>query len=81
MILSDSNYSIRRLARDRIGYRTGFSLPLDVELSLAKVLERELELAKAVESLVAEIKSSPDFNILDIYTLIQGYGNFISNDR
>ena len=81
MILSDSNYSIRRLARDRVGYRTGFTLPYDVELSLTRVLERELELARAVEQLVADIKSRYDFNILDIYTLIQGYGSFISTER
>jgi hypothetical protein len=81
MILSDSNYSIRRLARDRIGYRTGFTLPYDVELGLTKILERELELARAVEMLVADIKARYDFNILDIYTLIQGYGNFISTER
>ena len=80
MILSDSNYSIRRLARDRIGYRTGFSLHYDVELSLTKILERELETARAVELLVADVKSRYDFNVLDIYTLIQGYGNFISSE-
>jgi len=44
MILSDSNYSIRRLARDRIGYRSGYILSYDVEYALSKLFERELEL-------------------------------------
>lgn len=81
MIISDSNYSIRRLARDRIGYRSGNILTYDVEYALTKVFERELELARAVEILVADIKARYDFNVLDIYTLIQGYGNFISSER
>lgn len=81
MILSDSNYSIRRLARDRIGYRSGNILTYDVEYSLTRLFERELELARAVEMLVADVRARYDFNVLDIYTLIQGYGNFISSER
>ena len=81
MILSDSNYSIRRLARDRIGYRSGYILSYDVEYALSKLFERELELARAVEMLVNDVRARYDFNILDIYTLIQGYGTFISSER
>ena len=81
MILSDSNYSIRRLARDRIGYRSGNILSYDVEYSLTRLLERELELARAVEILVGDVRARYDFNVLDIYTLIQGYGNFISSEK
>ena len=81
MILSDSNYSIRRLARDRIGYRSGMNLTYDVEYSLTRLFERELELARAIEMLVADVRARYDFNALDIYTLIQEYGNFISSER
>lgn len=81
MVLSESNYSLRRLARDRLGYRTGYTLPYDVELSLTRLLERELDLARSVDLLVGDIKARYDFNILDIYSLIQGYGNYISSER
>jgi len=81
MILSETNYSLRRLARDRVGYRTGFTLPYDVELSLTRLLERELDLARSVDLLVGDIKARYDFNILDIYSLIQGYGSYISSER
>lgn len=81
MILSDSNYSIRRLARDRIGYRLGNILAYDVEYHLSRLLERELELARSVELLVADVRARYDYNVLDIYSLIQGYGNFISSER
>ena len=81
MIISDVDYSLRRLARDRVGYRTRDTLSYDVEYSLVKLIEKELELARSVELLVSEIKARYDFNALDIYSLIQGYGNFISSDR
>lgn len=81
MILSDSNYTIRRLARDRIGYRTGFALAYEVEAALTRLFEKELELARAVELLIGDIKARYDFNILNIYTIIQGYGSFISSER
>jgi len=81
MILSDSNYSLRRLSRDRIGYSSSSILSYDVEYSLTRLFERELELARAVEMLTNEIKARYDYNVLDIYTLIQGYGNFISAEK
>ena len=81
MILSDANYSLRRLARDRIGYSSSNVLPYDVEYSLTRLLESELELARAVEILTADIKARYDFNVLDIYTLIQSNGNFIAAEK
>ena len=80
MILSDTNYTIRRLAKDRIGYRSGFSLSYDVEYSLTKLFEKELDLARAVQVLVGDVKARYDYNLLDIYTLIQGTGSFVSEE-
>lgn len=81
MILSDSNMKIRRLSRENIGYKNGFALTYNMEYSLLKVLEKELELARAIEIIVAEMKSRYDFNLLDIYSLIQGAGTYISEAR
>lgn len=57
------------------------TLSFDVEYALAKLLEKELELVRAVELIVGDIQSRYDYNILDIYSLIQGYGTFISTER
>lgn len=81
MILSDSNLTIRRISRESIGYKTGFPLTYDMEYSLAKVLERELELARAIAIIVAELKNRYDFKLLDVYSLIQGAGSYISEAR
>ncbi len=81
MVLSDSNLTVRRISREKIGYKTGFPLTFDMEYSLAKVLERELELARAIELIVAELKNRYDFNLLDVYSLIQGAGLYISEAR
>ena len=81
LILSDSNYNLRRLSREKIGYSSSNILTYDVEYSLTRFFERELELARAVEMLTSEIKARYDFNVLDIYTLIQGDSNFISADK
>lgn len=81
MILSDSNFTIRRISRENIGYKTGFPLTYNMEYSLLKVLERELELVRAIEIIVAQIKNRYDFNLLDVYSLIQGAGTYISEAR
>ena len=81
MILSDSNFSLKRLSKIKIGYNSSNILPFDVEYSLTRFFERELELAKAVEMMTSEINNRHDFNVLDIYSLIQGNENFISRER
>ena len=81
MILSDSNYNVRRISREKIGYKAGFPLTYNMEYSLTKVLEKELELARAIEIIVAEIRNRFDFNLLDIYGLIQGGSSYISEAR
>jgi len=81
MILSDSNITIRRISRENIGYKTGFPLSIDMEFYLAKVLEKELELARAIEIIVAELQNRYDFNLLEVYSLIQGAGSYISEAR
>lgn len=81
LIISESNYAMRKIARERSGYKKSYALPYDVEFGLVRLLERELDLARAVELLVADLKARYDFNILDIFSLIQGYANHISIER
>ncbi len=81
MVLSESNYAQREIARERIGYKKTFSLNYEVEFSLVRLLEIELDLARAVDLLVADIKARYDYNIQDIYSLIQGNGSYITAEK
>lgn len=82
MIISESNYSERKIARDRISYnKSKYGLSYDVEFSLVKLLEKEIDLARAIGLLINDIKSRFDYNILDVYSAVQGYGDYITNEK
>lgn len=81
LILSESDYTQRKIARERIGYKKTYALSYDVEYSLVKLLERELDLARAVDLLITDLKARYDYNVLDIYSLIQGYGSYITLEK
>lgn len=49
-------------------------LPYDVEYSLSKVFERELENIRNLTVLIEDLKSRYDYNVLDLFTSIQTYG-------
>jgi len=79
LILSDYNYTLRRLARERVGYLyTRLTLPYDVEYSLTKLLERELDLVRNAEALLNDIRARYDFNVYDLYSSIQSYSYLTS---
>ena len=81
LIFSESDCAQRKIARERIGYKKSYALSYDVEQSLICLLERELDLARAVDFLVAQLKARYDYNVLDIYSLIQGYGSYITLEK
>jgi hypothetical protein len=81
LVLSESDYAQRRIARERVGYKKSFSLSYDVEFSLLRLLERELDLARAVDLLITDIKARYDYNVFDIYSLIQGHGSYITLEK
>ena len=80
LIISDFNYSLIRIARDRFGYPSRLTLPYDVEYSLAKVFERELELIRNTEVLLTDVKARYDFNAYDLYSSMQTY-SFVNSER
>ena len=64
-----------------MGYpSTRLSLPYDVEYSLSKVFERELDLVRNIELILNDIKARYDFNMYDLYAAIQTYSN-LSSER
>ena len=74
-VLSDNNYVLRKNARERVGTIYGKSaIPFNVEYSLVKLLQRELELIRKTWTIIAELKARYDFNIHDIFHYIKGYG-------
>ena len=81
MILSESDYAQKKIARGRIGHKKTYSLSYDVEFSLVRLLERELDLARAVVLLVTDLKARYDCKIIDIYSSIQGYGSYITLEK
>jgi len=72
---------MRKIARESSGYKKSYQLSYDVEFGLVRLLERELDLARAVELLVNDLKARYDFDIMEIYSTLQGYGNHISIEK
>lgn len=72
LVLSDNNYTLRRIARERLSYsHSRVILPYDVEYSMTKIFERELDLVRNVEIILNDVKSRYDFNVYDLYSSIQ----------
>lgn len=80
LVLSDFNYSLKRIARERAGYPYRHTVPYDVEYSLSKVFERELDVVRSTESILNDIKARYDFNVYDLYASIQTY-SYLNGDR
>jgi hypothetical protein len=77
-LIPETNFGLIRLSKEKTKFRKGFPLSFDVNYSLIKLLERELDLARAIEILLEDIKGRYDYNIIDVYSSLKGYGNFIS---
>jgi hypothetical protein len=80
LLINDSNFGLIRLSKEKTKFRKGFPLSFDVNFSLIKLLERELDLARAIEILLEDIKGRYDYNVIDIYNSLLGYGSSISMD-
>jgi hypothetical protein len=80
-VVSESNYTLRRISRDRIGYRYNRLLvPYNVEYSFLKLLESELDLVRSVEILINDVRERYDFNVYDLYSSIQAY-SYLTNEK
>ena len=68
MILSDNDFYLRRVARDRFGYSyLSTILPYDIEFALSKIFERELDCIKNVESMLSYLRLKEDYNVNDVF--------------
>jgi hypothetical protein len=83
LIIPESNSYLRTSARDRLGRSyLSSSLSYDVEYSLAKVLEKEVELVKNVDFTLTDLRSRYDFNIADIFATLDNFNlNYLSVEK
>ncbi len=81
--MSENDHYLRRVARDRIGsVYTSHILNPDVEYSLSKVFEKELELVRNAEIVISDIKTRFDFNVSDIFSLLDlNYFNYLNTEK
>ena len=79
MILSENNYSLRRLARERIcSTFPKINLPFNVEYSIVKLLEKELNLIRQISCLINVLKQKLDFNVHEVFHLMKVNNEFIT---
>jgi hypothetical protein len=74
---------LRRIARDRIGsvYSSHILHP-DIEYSLSKVFEKELELVRNADIVISDIKTRYDFNVSDIFSVLDlNYFNYLNTEK
>ena len=72
LVLSENNFALRRLARERVGSSyPRANLPFNVEYSIVKLFEKELELVRSTLSLLDDAKMRFDFNVHSIFHLVQ----------
>ncbi len=81
LVLSESNYSLKRYAKEHLCYLgTRLTLPFDVEYSLSKVFERELDLIRNLQITLNDLKSRRDFNVYELYSSAQTYSDLSSEE-
>lgn len=72
MIVSERN-SILRSSSLNSSYRSILPVPFDVEFSLVRLIEKELDFVKCLNSSIAEINLRYDFNVLDAFKSLDVY--------
>jgi len=76
IVLSNNNYELRKSARENICSNNDISnLPFNIEYSLIKLLQKELDLIRSTRMLIEKLKSRKDFNVHDLFHYVKGYGN------
>ena len=73
--LVQSEKSVRRSSK-----YTNEKLSYNIDYSLGKLLEKEIELSRIIIEYLIDIQSRHDFNVHEIFHSIQGYG-YINSDK
>ena len=84
-IVTENKPSLRRLAQERSIYgpkRSDLTLPYDLEYSLVKLFDREIELVKNIQFNLSELSLRYDFNAFDLFNTLDNYNfNFLNAEK
>ena len=73
LIVSRSNYVLRNSALNTSNYNPFNPLPYDVEYSLVRIFEKEIDFARNQTMLVKDLNLRYDFNACDAYRVLDVY--------
>ncbi len=76
LILSDADYSLKKTA-ERLAC-TMRTVNFDIEYSISKLLERELDLVRSLDLALSDVRARYDFNVYDLYSSIQSFSYLTS---
>ena len=77
MILTGNDETMRKLAKEKnplVYYNQGDVLSFEIEYSLCKIFEKEIELVKNLNKLQRDISIRTDFNLYEMFSNIDEYG-------
>ena len=75
-VLSDNDFELRKKTRERICSRYDNSkIDFNVEYSLVKLFQKELDLIRTTRRFIEELKTCEDFNVHDLFHYLKGYGD------
>ena len=75
-VLCDNDFELRKRTRERICSRYENSeIDFNVEYSLVKLFQKELDLIRTTRKLIENLKQCEDFNVHDLFHYIKGYGD------
>jgi len=83
-LVTDSDFTLRRLADEKSSYYPSSSpyLGFDVEYSLVKLFEREIELVRNLVALLKDLNLRYDHNVTQLFTSLDEYSlNYITSDN
>lgn len=80
LVLSDNDFNLRKRTRERICSNVDNTndIPFNVEYSLVKLFQKELDLIRSTRLLIQELKKCYDFNVHDLFHYLKGYGDITS---
>jgi len=81
LVISENKFSLKRHARENLSsLNTRLTLPFDVEYSLSKVFERELDLVRNLQITLNDLRSRRDFNVYELFSSVQSYSDLSSEE-
>jgi hypothetical protein len=72
-VLSDTDITLRKLARERIGTRSGINLTYDIEICITKLIEKQLDLIRNIEYILNDLKSRHDYDVFELFSTFKPY--------